>query len=54
MKTAAPTYPCAICGKRAPADRMIFSTFTHARYCMDMMKCGTKKKKRPWREKSLP
>ena len=35
-----PKYACALCGKRSPADEMVFSTHTRARYCgRDFLGC---------------
>lgn len=29
----APIYQCGVCGKRRPAEQMIYSSHTGARYC---------------------
>ncbi len=36
MTTTIKTYPCAICGKRARSEQMLFSRFTRKRYCADL------------------
>lgn len=48
MATAAKprTYSCARCGKRAPADRQIFSRHTRNHYCADLDACNRRAKRR--------
>ncbi len=33
VAVATKRYACGLCGKRRSAEQMVFSTFTHARYC---------------------
>lgn len=32
-------HACARCGKRQPADRMVYSKHSHLRYCRDFKTC---------------
>ena len=38
-------YLCARCGKRATADRMVFSAFTRNHYCADVDACTRRAKR---------
>ncbi len=45
-------HPCALCGRELQAERMIYSAYTHQRYCgIDLARCETKAHKR--RRKAL-
>jgi hypothetical protein len=37
---AAPRYACGRCGRRATADRMVYSRHSGNRYCIDMGACA--------------
>lgn len=39
-------YPCARCGRHHPADRMVYSTWTKARYCTDVKACEKRARRR--------
>jgi len=39
------TYACALCGKRDVSERMVFSSFTHNRYCPDTKACDRRRRK---------
>lgn len=39
-------YACARCGKRQPADRMVYSRFTRNRYCRDLTACDRRHHRR--------
>ncbi len=43
--TTVTRHACARCGKRHPADRMIYSTFTRNRYCADIAGCDRRHKR---------
>lgn len=36
---------CVRCGKKQPADKMIYSTHTRSRYCQNMAACDRRAKK---------
>lgn len=50
VMTAKPKYPCGKCGKRATAEQMLYSRFTHARYCTDLDACARRAAKRKRKE----
>lgn len=39
-------YACARCGKRQPADQMVYSRFTKNRYCRQLDDCARRAKRR--------
>ena len=39
-------HACARCGKKLPAEKMIFSRHTRARYCIDLAGCDRRAAKR--------
>lgn len=39
MTATAVTHACARCGRKQPADRMVFSKHTRLRYCRDFLAC---------------
>ena len=39
-------YPCARCGRKQPAERMVFSTFSRKRYCVDLDGCARRAERR--------
>ncbi len=45
-------HPCALCGRELQAEQMIYSAYTHQRYCgVDLARCEHKAAKN--RRKSL-
>ena len=32
-------HACARCGRKQPVERMVYSRFTHSRYCADITAC---------------
>jgi len=47
MATAikARTIPCALCGRRDVAERMVYWTHTGNRYCRDVLRCDKRRKR---------
>lgn len=44
--TAAPArHVCDRCGRKQPADRMVYSTHTRRRYCRDFNACDRRTKR---------
>lgn len=40
MKVRAPRYACTRCGKKRAATEMIYSRWTHHRYCANLAECA--------------
>lgn len=45
MTATASTYACSRCGRRWPAERMVYSRHTRARYCRDFTACDRRHRK---------
>lgn len=45
MPSAAVRYPCALCGKRQVAEKMVYSRHLKVRYCADIMACDVRSKR---------
>jgi len=46
MTTTERTYPCGRCGKRQTAARMLYSRWTHQRFCTDLDACAKRSSRR--------
>ncbi len=48
-------HPCALCGRELQAEQMIYSAYTHQRYCgLDLARCEHKAARRRRRNLERP